>query len=148
MLLLQCFLVLSKRISIWVFIYLFKYPLRTLSEFRHLSTKELLSLLFNIVGSQTSTFPSLIWECLFSFLNCSVDFRPLFSFSQSWSRTDLLKLGFCLGDISVTAPYPVQLRRFIGDASVNSVLWMARADSVGLSCQKKASWLFTSFHPS
>lgn len=46
----------------------------------------------------------------FYFLKCSVDFRPLFSFSQSWWRTPVLKPRCCFGDISVDAPPLLQLR--------------------------------------
>lgn len=53
-----------------------------------------------------------------SFLKYRVDFRPLFSFSQSWWRTDLLKLRYCFGDIPVGAPNLLQLRCFFGHVSV------------------------------
>jgi len=78
-LLLQCYVVLFKRISIWVFICPFEYPLWSLSEFKHLSAKELLILLFKIVESQASTFLSIPWEILFfSEIHCK--FKTSFLF--------------------------------------------------------------------
>lgn len=56
------------------------------------------------------SFLSLLWDFFLFFLKYSVDFRPLFSFSQWWWRTNVLKLRRCSGDISVDAPTLLQLR--------------------------------------